>query len=165
MTGWKMIGFISCASVAASSLLLSTLHPWGDQRAVASGGQILEGSAAPEQVRTIIKQKCGDCHSNETHWPVYSRVAPMSWLVEHDVFAGRSAMNLSLWAETKPEDRISTLARIAAEVRTGEMPPKPYAMLHPTNRLTDIDKQQIIAWTRAERKHTRAESPTLKENQ
>jgi cytochrome c len=164
MTGWKLIGFIGCASVAASSLLLSSVHPWGDPRAVASGAQLLEGSAAPEHVRNVIQQKCGDCHSNETQWPIYSRAAPVSWLVEHDVLAGRSAMNLSHWAATKPEDRIAALARIAAEVRTGEMPPRPYAMMHPANRFTAIDKQQIIAWTRDERKHIRAENPSPKEN-
>ena len=64
-------------------------------------------------------------------------------------------MNLSHWTEMSTEDRIAVLTRIAAEVRSGEMPPKPYAMLHPANRLTESDKQEITAWARAERKRIR----------
>ncbi len=73
-------------------------------------------------------------------------------------------MNLSNWTQTNTEDKIALLTRIAAEVRSGEMPPKPYTMLHPANRLTESDKQQITAWTRAERKHIRLDASAQKEN-
>jgi hypothetical protein len=74
-------------------------------------------------------------------------------------------MNLSHWAGIPADGRIAALARIAAEVRSGEMPPRPYVLLHPANRLTAIDKQQIVVWTRAERKRVRTEIPSQKENQ
>jgi hypothetical protein len=72
-------------------------------------------------------------------------------------------MNLSHWAAMSTDDRIALLTRIAAEVRSGEMPPKPYTMLHPADQLTDRDKQQIAAWTRAERKRIRTETFVQKE--
>jgi hypothetical protein len=103
-----------------------------------------------------------DCHSNQTHWPVYSRLAPGSWLIERDVKAGRSAANFSLWAGMSAEDRIDLLTRISARVRSGEMPPKPYAMMHGAY-LTDRDKQQIAIWARAERKRIKTESIQQKE--
>lgn len=159
---WRVIGF-GALFLAATSILFSLIHPWDNVRSVAADGQILQGSAAPEDVRRVFEEKCADCHSNQTHWPVYSRVAPASWLVEHDVHAGRSAMNLSHWATISADDRIALLARIAAEVRSGEMPPKPYTMLHPANRLTESDQQQIVAWTRAERKRIRTEASAQKE--
>ena len=149
--------------LAAVSVASSLVHPWGDVRSVSNGGQILGDSEVPEAVRGIIENKCADCHSNQTHWPVYSHLAPVSWLIERDVRNGRSALNLSLWAGMDAEDRIAALARIAAEVRNGEMPPKPYTTMHPGNRLGESDKQQIVAWTRAERKRIKAEPSMQKE--
>jgi cytochrome c len=152
------------AAILVASAALSLVHPWGNQRSAEPRGQLLEGSTIPEDVRGILEKKCADCHSNQTHWPVYSRLAPASWLMEHDVHGGRSAMNLSNWTQTNTEGKIALLTRIAAEVRSGEMPPKPYTMLHPANRLTESDKQHITAWTRAERKHIRLGASAQKEN-
>ena len=149
--------------LAAASVAFSLVHPWGNVRSVVPGGQFLEGSAVPEDVRRVLEKKCADCHSNQTHWPAYSRLAPGSWLMERDVHVGRAAMNLSLWARMDAEDRIAALTRIAAEVRSGEMPPKPYAMVHSASRLTEGDKQTIAAWARAERKRIRTENTDQKE--
>ena len=157
----RPIGF-GALFLALTSVALSFVHPWGDVRSVVTGGQILEGSEVPQNVRRILESKCADCHSNQTRWPVYSRLAPVSWLVERDVHAGRSAMNLSLWAGMSVEDRIALLARIAAEVRSGEMPPKPYAKIHAAV-LTDAEKQEIAVWARSERKRIRTENAGQKE--
>ena len=46
---------------------------------------------APAEVMTVLERACYDCHSNETVWPAYSRVAPVSWLVARDVQEGREA--------------------------------------------------------------------------
>lgn len=150
-------------AILVVSAALSLVHPWGELRSREPCGHLLEGATVPEDVRGILERKCADCHSNQTHWPAYSRLAPVSWLVEHDVHAGRSAMNLSNWTQTNTEDRIAVLTRIAAEVRSDEMPPKPYRMLHPANQLTESDKQQITAWARAERKRIRIEASVQKE--
>jgi cytochrome c len=160
---WWKAGGLGAVLLAATSAGLAFVHPWGDVRAVAPGGQILEGSSVPDDLRQIFEQKCADCHSNQTHWPAYSRFAPASWLMEHDVLAARSAMNLSQWAGTNAEDRIALLTRIVAEVRSGTMPPRPYAMGHPANRLTESDKQEIAAWARIERKRIKSESQQQKE--
>ena len=145
------------ALLLAASAGLSFVHPWGDVRSVSSSGQILDGSAVPDDVRKVLEKKCADCHSNQTHWPAYSRFAPTSWLMEHDVYAGRAAANLSRWEGMSADDRIAMLTRIAAEARSGEMPTRPYAMAHPATRLTESDKQEITAWARAERKRIRTE--------
>lgn len=155
----------SKASILAASVLvlpmgLSFMHPWGDLRDVDRTGEILTGSEIPSHVRATIETKCADCHSNRTRWPVYSRLAPASWLMEHDVHAARTAMNLSHWNEVSAEGRIAALTRIAAEVRSGQMPPGPYAFMHPSNRLTDSDKQEIAAWARLERKRLKDANET-----
>ena len=153
---WRSIGF-ACLFLVAFCMAFSFVHPWGNVRNIAPGGQILEGSAMPDDVRSVLERKCADCHSNHTHWPAYSRLAPISWLTERDVQAGRSALNLSAWAGIDAQDRIAALAEIAAEVRSGEMPPKPYARMHAAF-LSESDKQRITAWSRAERKRLRAQT-------
>lgn len=144
----------------AASLSLALVHPWGNLRNVDSNGEILGTSSAASSVsddlRTMIETKCGDCHSNQTHWPMYSRFAPASWFMEHDVHAARAAMDLSRWSEMPAEDRIAALTRIAAEVRSGQMPPRSYAFMHPASRIADSEKQEIESWARAERKRLRA---------
>ena len=139
----------------AASVGLSFVHPWGDLRSADPKGEILGDSAIPARVRATIEAKCADCHSNRTHWPVYSRLAPGSWLMEHDVHAARTAMNLSQWNEIPAEGRIEALTRIAAEARNGQMPPAQYAFMHPANRLTNEEKQELAAWARSERKRLR----------
>lgn len=113
------------------------------------------GSAVPEDVRRVLEQKCADCHSEKTRWPLYSRLAPASWLVESDVHAGRSHLNMSAWPHYPPDSQIDLLTRIASEVRSGEMPVKHYLFLHPQARLTSQEQQVIYDWAKAERKRMR----------
>lgn len=142
---------------------LSFAHPWGDVRNAAANGDLLKGSDVPREVREVLERKCGDCHSNGTHWPVYSRVAPGSWLMEHDVSEGRAALNLSRWESMRTEERIDALSRIAAEIRSEEMPPTAYTMMHPSRKVSDFEKQQVATWARTERKRLRAASQRQKE--
>lgn len=90
--------------------------------------------------RDLAKRACFDCHSNETVWPWYSHVAPVSWLLQRDVEEGRSKLNFSEW--DKPQKEADEAAK---EVREGEMPPWFYLPTHPEARLTDAEKQALIA--------------------
>src|SRR5512141_2568887 len=60
---------------------------------------------APPEVEAIMRRACLDCHSNETRWPLYSRIAPGSWLMSRDVLKGRSHMNFSEWGDVDDEER------------------------------------------------------------
>ncbi|MEX2314957.1 MAG: heme-binding domain-containing protein [Thermomicrobiales bacterium] len=87
----------------------------------------------------LVQRACADCHSNETTWPWYSNIAPVSWLIQHDVDEGRHKLNFSEW-EQQPR-----AAREAAEtVQEGEMPPWYFAVLHPDAKLSDQEKQDLI---------------------
>ena len=92
------------------------------------------------QTRALAKRACFDCHSNETVWPWYSYVAPVSWLVYSDTMRGRSRMNFSEW-NTGPQRRVDEISRV---VQGGEMPPAIYLPMHPNARLTAVEKQQLI---------------------
>ena len=51
------------------------------------------------QTRALAQRACFDCHSNETAWPWYTHIAPVSWLTAHDVIDGRSRLNFSTWGQ------------------------------------------------------------------
>ncbi len=90
--------------------------------------------------RELFYRACADCHSNETRWPWYSRVAPVSWLVVKDVEEGRSHFNVSEWHREQKDAR-----KAAEEVREGEMPLPIYLPTHPEARLTAAEKAELIA--------------------
>ena len=82
--------------------------------------------------RDLVKRACFDCHSNETRWPWYANVAPMSWVVQSDVESARTIVNFSEWnVELYPLAPYS-----GSSVRTGNMPPDQYRVAHPEANLT-----------------------------
>jgi cytochrome c551/c552 len=88
---------------------------------------------------SLIHRACFDCHSNQTVWPWYSHVAPVSWLVQRDVNEGREHLNFTEW--DKPQRHAE---HVAEEVKEGDMPPWFYLPMHPAARLTDAEKQELI---------------------
>jgi cytochrome c551/c552 len=91
--------------------------------------------------RELAMRACFDCHSNETVWPWYSNVAPVSWLVYFDVVRGRNRLNFSEW-NSNFHPNVNELAGIIQE---GEMPPAQYLLMHPNANLSAADKQALIS--------------------
>ncbi len=104
-----------------------------------------EISVSPE-VKAILKRACYDCHSHETIWPEYSRVAPVSWLLAWDVRKGREELNFSTWNRYGQKKRHKIIKEIWEEVEEGEMPPWFYLPLHPEAQLSDQDHGLLRAW-------------------
>lgn len=107
-------------------------------------------TSVPANVAATLRRACYDCHSNDTTWPWYARVAPASWLVVHDVNEGRGQMNFSRWGEYDNHDRADMLDEACSEVRASKMPLPPYLVLHGEARLSAEDVQVLCAWAGAE---------------
>ena len=105
--------------------------------------------AAPANVRAVLKRACYDCHSNETAWPWYSRVAPVSWLVAQDVREGRKELNFSDWGSYAAKRQVRKLKEVREQVADGEMPPWFYVAVHREAVLSAEDKALLKAWTLA----------------
>ncbi len=103
--------------------------------------------AAPPDVAAVLRAACYDCHSHETRWPWYSRMAPVSWLVANDVRHARKKMNFSRWGTYEPRKQARLQEEIWEEVASGEMPPAVYRMAHPEARLTASAKGTLHAWS------------------
>lgn len=99
------------------------------------------------QAAAVLERSCRDCHSNQTAWPWYSSVAPISWLVARDVVNGRRKLNFSEW-QLYGEDmtRIKKI-EICEQVQSGKMPLPFYLPLHPEARLTREDVDVVCAGT------------------
>jgi hypothetical protein len=99
------------------------------------------------QTRALAVRACFDCHSNETVWPWYSKVAPISWLVTRHVTEGREKMNFSEWSKTDEPGEAGEEA--AEQIQRGEMPTKDFLLMHPEAKLTPEETQQLIAGLKA----------------
>lgn len=104
---------------------------------------------APPAVKALLRRACYDCHSHETRWPAYSRVAPVSWLVASDVSEGRGAMDLSRWGALDAKGLKALAKKIPEDLGEGEMPPLTYRALHPEARLTDAERATVMEWARS----------------
>ncbi len=103
---------------------------------------------APAEVMNLLKRSCYDCHSNESKWPWYSQVAPVSWLVTKDVNDGRKHLNFSLWQGFEEGRKLKKFKEIAEEVGEGEMPMAIYLKLHPEAKLTPAQTTLLVEWAR-----------------
>jgi Haem-binding domain len=102
---------------------------------------------APPEVLAIMKRACFDCHTNETRWPIYTRVAPGSWLMARDVHNGREHMNFSEWGDADESTRRTDLENAWEQVEEGHMPPWFYIYpLHLDARLSDSDKATLKSY-------------------
>ncbi len=101
---------------------------------------------APENVRAVLRRACYDCHSNESVWPWYSRVAPVSWLVARDVREGRKELNFSTWNLYAEKRRARKAKEIQEQVAKGEMPPWFYVAMHREAALSAEDAALLKEW-------------------
>ena len=105
---------------------------------------------APDELMTIFKRSCYDCHSNESIWPWYSHIAPVSWLVAFDVSEGRGHLNFSTWGDYDGEKQLKLKKKTWKAVDEGEMPPLWYYPAHLDARLSEQDKKVIRSWSESE---------------
>jgi hypothetical protein len=102
---------------------------------------------APPEVEAILRRACFDCHSNETKWPIYSRVAPGSWLMARDIHNGRNHLNFSEWGDVDEDERQDDLENCWEQVESGAMPKWFYIFpFHRDAKLSDGDKGLLKAF-------------------
>src|SRR5580658_7831479 len=136
---------IVVALTVAAVVGLGYVHPFGDPRAEPAKGPdtLLHGANMSAEAKAVLVTKCADCHSSETRWPVYARIAPGSWLIESDIVEARKKMNLSRWEEMPAEKQEVLTAKIIQEVKSGEMPPLQYLAMHWNAKLSKADVQAL----------------------
>jgi hypothetical protein len=153
--------------IAASGFVLVWLlasvfvHPLPRRVSDRAGAPLLLGADITPSVADVLAHACSNCHSENTSWPWYSHVAPVSWLVENDVKHAREHLNFSRWDNLEAADRRVLLTAIATVIENREMPPHKYVALHPEAKLSADDSTRVIEWTRTERRRLRASTDNL----
>ncbi len=134
--GWG--GLRSAVIAVAGVVLLAQLVPYG--RSHDNPPITAEPAWDSAETRALAASACFDCHSNETEWPWYTNVAPVSWVITRHVDEGRSKLNYSEFDRRQEEASES-----AETVRNGEMPLFDYTLVHPSARLNEAEIDALAA--------------------
>ena len=143
--------FLVLTGIAIIGVLGIQLIPYG--RSHANPPVMQEPAWNRPETRALAVRACYECHSNETAWPWYSNIAPVSWLVQRDVDEGREKLNFSEFNRQQRE-----AGEAAETVREGEMPPAIFLPTHPEARLTQAERDTLIAGLVATLGESRGES-------
>ena len=101
---------------------------------------------APQKVMSILKKSCYDCHSNETKWPHYSNIAPISFVVASHVKDARAALNFSEYEKIDKERKVARLKRAIVTVKNERMALPSYVMAHQEAKLSQDEKVVLVKW-------------------
>ena len=133
IVGWGILAVVG-------GILILQLIPYG--RNHANPPVIQEPNWDSSTTRALAVRACYDCHSNQTVWPWYSNIAPLSMTLWEDTIQGRAAMNFSEWDSAAWDD--ADTERLIELVGGNHMPPPHYGILHPEARLNRVEQGQLI---------------------
>jgi hypothetical protein len=102
----------------------------------------------PPEVQALLQRACFDCHSNETRWPWYSYIAPVSFLIARDVREGRRELNFSVWNQYNGGRKARKFKEIVEQVEKKKMPQWYYVVVHPEAKLSDAERETIMNWAK-----------------
>jgi Haem-binding domain len=141
--------------VASTVLALTTAAAAGTGKQIVREKPLMTGSNVPAPVRSILERACEDCHSENTVWPWYSHIPPISWQIYSDVEKGRALMDLSKWSDYTENQRRGYTVAIGAAIQNHLMPPSKYVRMHREARLSSDELELVRAWVLAEHKTAR----------
>ena len=142
----KWVGWVLLAVVVGIQFVQpARTNPVGDV-----SESIYSQPALPADVAGILRRSCTDCHSNDTRWPWYSYVAPVSWMVVDDVNAGRKRVNFSAWQKLQTKKAKEGLEDLCDIVSEKGMPLRSYVWMHRETELSDAERKRLCEWTRQE---------------
>ena len=104
--------------------------------------------SVPEEVQTILKQSCYDCHSNYTTYPWYTKIQPVAWWLQDHIDDGKKHLNFSEFAAYAPKKQAKKLDEAADLVEKGEMPLNSYTWIHTGAKLNKEQAAVLVDWSR-----------------
>lgn len=130
-------------------LAIQLIRPEMSNPPVDPGQDFQQVYQPPSDVQAVLKTACYDCHSNETQYPWYSQIAPVSWWLSGHIREGREKLNFSTIGALPAGDRAEALGEAAEAVQEGEMPLNSYTWTHPGARLSDAQRNMLVSWFEA----------------
>ncbi len=133
-------------SILVLIIVMQFFGPGTENQDVEDSADYLEIARVPDETAVLIRNACYDCHSYQTAYPWYSKVAPVSWMIHKHVEEGRDQFTFSEWGDYDQETRGHILEECAEEIEEGEMPLSSYLIIHRNARFSDDEKEAVIRW-------------------
>jgi Haem-binding domain len=144
------------AGMAAVLVLMQFTNPALTNPPVEPGHDLFATNPPPQEIASVLRAACYDCHSHDSQWPWYARVAPVSWWIAGHVSEARQHLDFSEWPHDRPKRARSNWEDVADEVRSGRMPLPSYTWMHAAARLTADQRERLATWAEQEAKRLEA---------
>lgn len=142
MFSFKKIGFILMV-VFAGIQLIPVTHNQSDE---VSEHDLTKKLDVPEPIQTILKKSCYDCHSNNTNYPWYNKVQPISWILENHINEGKAVLNFNDFGTYSNRKQKNKLRAIRNQIEDDKMPLHSYRFIHGKAKLSETEKNEIFQW-------------------
>ena len=143
----KKLWIIIIVIVVIFFIVIQFLQPEKNISPTLSKNDIFLHIQADQAVKDKIQNVCYNCHSNNTVYPFYDYIAPVSWIIANDIKRGKRHLNFSEWATYTKKKQLQLLSDICDEVTSGDMPIKSYTIMHRHSRVNEKEVEEICNWT------------------
>jgi hypothetical protein len=140
-------------------IIIQFFHPYKNKSTEKSPYNIASLYAVPQDVDTIMKKACNDCHSNNTRYPWYSNIQPVAWWMDNHVRDGKKDLNFDDFSNYRISRQYRRMQDIIDLVKKGEMPLTSYTLIHSDAKLSVTEKEAIYKWAGAIRDTMKAKYP------
>jgi hypothetical protein len=140
-------------------IAIQFFHPEKNLSNGVEANSIAAAYTTPEEVKTILKTSCNDCHSNNTIYPWYNNIQPVAWWLNHHIDEAKHDLNFDEFASYSPRRQYNKLKETEELIDEGEMPLGSYTLIHRDAVLSAQQKETIINWTKNIRKQMEVTYP------
>jgi hypothetical protein len=141
-------------------VIIQFFHPdKNTDNSPAEANDISKVLAVPDNVQDILQKSCYDCHSNNTDYPWYAEIQPVSWWLNHHITEGKSEVNFNEFSTYSLRRQYKKLEEIIEQVKEDEMPLSSYTLIHKDAVLTKEQKLALSSWASSARESMKAKYP------
>jgi len=140
-------------------VIMQFIRPEKNKQEGEAVNHISKAYLIPEDVSTVLKKACYDCHSNNTRYPWYANIQPVAWWLADHIKDAKKELNFSEFAAYNQRRQYRKMEEVIDEVKEGGMPLNSYTWIHKDARLTEDEKNKVMAWAESIRDTLKARYP------
>lgn len=129
--------------------VIQFIHPKHNKAAGEQPNYIGKAHVIPGDVKLILDKACNDCHSNNTHYPWYSKLQPVDWWMDKHIKDGKRHLNYDEYTNKSLRYQYHKMEETIEMVKEGEMPLDSYTWIHKDAKLTAGERNKLIGWAEA----------------
>jgi hypothetical protein len=142
----KKVKFVVGIAVVLVFIIIQFFQPELNKSNIVEN-HIITKENLPENIRTLLSNSCFDCHSDNTRYPWFDRIAPVSWMVAGHIRSAKQKLDFSDWGNLDATEKVGALANIQEELKSGKMPLRSYTFIHRKTKLSVQQIKEMINWT------------------